>query len=80
MKTLLLGMILTMSAWANVGQKEVTKDSTKIPEDEETINYDYQTEADEIRGTERQKHQKMEEEMQKDLNEPDDDLRMQKDY
>lgn len=80
MKTLLFGLLLSIPVWADVGPKDVPKNPPKSPELERVDNPDYQTAEDELRGSEIQKHQKMEEEMRKDLNEPDDDLRMQKDY
>ena len=49
-------------------------------ETEEPIEKDLQMQEDQLRGTEIEKHRQMEEHMRKDLNEADDDLRMQKDY
>ncbi len=80
MKTILLGLLLSIPAFADVGPKDVPKNPPKVPELEDVGHQDLQMQEDQLRGTEIEKHRQMEEHMRKDLNESDDDLRMQKDY
>ncbi len=80
MKTILLGLLISIPVFGDVGPKDVPKDPPKVPEVENVGNQDLQMQEDQIRGTEIEKHRHMEEHMREDLNQPDDDLRMQKDY